>query len=488
MARSYHVSIQNPPANLQLNNSTVTVGFVQQGLLFALRTRTGGTFSSTQSGVYFFACDTWNRDLANANTNRFAGGGFNAFGGFALRYREGYAASWKVRDVNNPLTEPGLQQNTPQNNNGADPAIIARKTVESGFFNTGFTSINGLNRAGRADHGTRLRARFSGVPANVRVYVSAGVMGNANNTSAECTGIASTSTQAYTCSGTYQGETTPRLAAYGVSTDTNGANVAAGTVLVNPLSDGLLGLGNSATSGVLYPAGAIQGLVEVPITSGAGAFAWEVFNEDPSVVDTASFLVVFAFRQANNPGVGTVSVNGSFAPISTVNTMSATAPIPRFQDTSTATAGPSLNTCVTDLLFPFVTNQGGFDTGVALANTSQDPFGTTPQSGTCTVYYYGKSSGGGAAPAPQTTTSALNGGDTAVFTLSSGGTNGLQSTPGFQGYLIATCNFRYAHGFAFISDVGAQKLAMGYIALVMDVQGTADSVNRTGIFGETLGQ
>jgi hypothetical protein len=38
--------------------------------------------------------------------------------------------------------------------------------------------------------------------------------------------------------------------------------------------------------------------------------------------------------------------------------------------------------------------------------------------------------------------------------LSSGGNYGIAATPGFQGYMIAQCAFQYAHGFAFISDVG----------------------------------
>ena len=32
---------------------------------------------------------------------------------------------------------------------------------------------------------------------------------------------------------------------------------------------------------------------------------------------------------------------------------------------------------------------------------------------------------------------------------------------------IAVCRFQYAHGFAFISDLGARNLAMGYLALVI---------------------
>jgi len=42
--------------------------------------------------------------------------------------------------------------------------------------------------------------------------------------------------------------------------------------------------------------------------------------------------------------------------------------------------------------------------------------------------------------------------------------------PGFQGYIIAVCNFQFAHGFAFISDLGARNLAMGYLALVLPNQ------------------
>jgi hypothetical protein len=43
---------------------------------------------------------------------------------------------------------------------------------------------------------------------------------------------------------------------------------------------------------------------------------------------------------------------------------------------------------------------------------------------------------------------------------------------GFRGYIIAQCRFQYAHGFAFVSDIGAHDIAMGYLALVLpDVDG-----------------
>jgi len=104
----------------------------------------------------------------------------------------------------------------------------------------------------------------------------------------------------------------------------------------------------------------------------------------------------------------------------------------------------------TRLIFPFVTNINGFDTGLAISNTTSDPFGTTPVAGTCTLNFFGS-----AAP-PAFTTPSIAAGTTYANLAST-------IAPGFQGYMIATCNFPFAHGFAFISDVGARNLAMGYL-------------------------
>jgi uncharacterized protein (TIGR03437 family) len=80
------------------------------------------------------------------------------------------------------------------------------------------------------------------------------------------------------------------------------------------------------------------------------------------------------------------------------------------------------------------------------------------------------------------TPNSFEAGDHAIWTLSTGGTVSVSSpgatagsfpktteaVPGFQGYVIAQAQFQMAHGYAFISDVGASKLAQGYLALVMD--------------------
>jgi hypothetical protein len=150
----------------------------------------------------------------------------------------------------------------------------------------------------------------------------------------------------------------------------------------------------------------------------------------------------------------------SYDPTSTVTTASTdgTAPIPRFADTSTATNIFTIVPCLTTLLFPFITNQSGFDTGIAISATATDPFGTTPQSGTCTLNWYGTSFTG-ATPTP-----TINSGTTFALLVSTTLNN---VTGGFEGYMIAVCRFQYAHGFAFISDLGARNLAMGYLALVI---------------------
>ena len=87
----------------------------------------------------------------------------------------------------------------------------------------------------------------------------------------------------------------------------------------------------------------------------------------------------------------------------------------------------------------------------------------------------------------------MHAGSELVFTLSNGGNLGVAATPGFQGYIIAQANFQYCHGFAFISDLGAQKLAEGYLAIQLDMPVVSVTtsgqigLSRTGVGGENKG-
>ena len=152
--------------------------------------------------------------------------------------------------------------------------------------------------------------------------------------------------------------------------------------------------------------------------------------------------------------------------------------------------------CQTTLLFPFVTNQSGFDTGIALANTSVDnlaaagykSFATAqPASAsgpalatTCNLFFYGPFAPTGlpaTAPYVADPMGALVAGTTHAFQLS-------MVAPGYQGYMIAVCPFNYAHAYAFLTNASAKStgVAEGYIAEVLTA-GDRAQTTASGDFG-----
>ena len=207
---------------------------------------------------------------------------------------------------------------------------------------------------------------------------------------------------------------------------------------------------------------AASGGAVTPDVNGNATAVYEVLQADisnPNEQLTIPFTVTFVSNPGSNiPAitVGTASqVGASFAPISNVSTPSDfTVPIPRFRDTSSAGNHFTIAKCATHLLFPFVTNQAGFDTGMAISNTSADPYSTSTQAGTCTLNFFGAN-----APAAVTTPNVAAG---TTYT-----TTALAVAPNFQGYVIADCQFQYGHGFAFVTRVGAVDVAMGYLALII---------------------
>jgi hypothetical protein len=437
-----------PSQSLPLNNPQQTVGFVSPGLSFSLR---NAASTATTSGVTFLQCVSNNADLSADNTKALQNGV-----ALVARFTEGFPSSFKRRNVA-PLSSTGgagtfSADNSPTPNNQDTPGGTCINCPAGLYFTeTGYyagatggnltTSTNGLNKAGLADHGTRLMLRFAGVPAGSQIFV--GVY--------DTTNAASTSKV--------------RL----VSTDANGAGAF------------------SAVSATSTAAANPSPLAPVTLTGGAGIAVYEVMNSDPLAGENIDVPVVVAFTSntaTNTPGLGTATITGSFAPLSTVVTQSSSAPLPRFADVPKTNTAITINACSTNLLFPFVTNQAGFDSGIAIANTSLDPFGTKTQQGACIINYYGTTTGGGAAPAAATSPVVAAGAEL-IFLISSGG-GGVAATPGFQGYIIAQCAFQYAHGFAFISDIAGTKVAEGYLALVMD--STASTVPRSKTASEPLGQ
>jgi hypothetical protein len=173
---------------------------------------------------------------------------------------------------------------------------------------------------------------------------------------------------------------------------------------------------------------------------------------------------------------GPMTVIAAYAPAAALLAGPASA-IPTFAVSSGTPLNVStISSCLTTLLFPFVSNTAAYETGIAISNTTTDNIGpkgasaATPISGTCSLWFY---SGLGTTPAavpsatgfqiPSLGAGTANGSTYAnILTTMSGATN-------FSGYAIAQCNFPEAHGFAFITDnnPGTSAFAQGYLAVVV---------------------
>jgi len=267
----------------------------------------------------------------------------------------------------------------------------------------------------------------------------------------------------------------------GVTLSVSNASVAPSTAAAAyvPGAD-ITGTGGSFTT-------AAPALVEANVTGGVWYATWEVTADNLNTIDDLVFNVLVNFKA--NPGAGIpgltstatpTTLTGSFAPTSTDLLASPTDVIPRFQATN-LTASPlfTIMPCITNLLFPYVTNMAGFDTGLAIVNTSADVFGTSTQTGTCTLNFFGTPT------VAAFTTPAVDPGTVYAQVLENVG------AAGFQGYIIAQCNFQYGHGLAFIVNpggVGTQYLALVIPNLTSGLRPPDPFPNAGAGTGEQLGE
>ena len=229
------------------------------------------------------------------------------------------------------------------------------------------------------------------------------------------------------------------------------------------------GLGGSVASGST----SVGPMVPVTLDGGIGQVVYEVLSHTPLKVEDCHVPVRFGAdtgRVAN----ARAKITAGFVPRSTVRSASSEAPIPRFVPPSSLDeTRADLAACGTTLLFPFVSNQGGFDTGVVITHGSLRSLSGTQaaQAGSCQLHYYGSTAVGEELLLVQHST-PLNPGQQLVFTVSGGNpVQNILGTEQYQGYLIAVCGYPGARGYAFISDgFGAiPDLGMGYIAPVVPV-------------------
>ncbi len=342
-----------------------------------------------------------------------------------ITFSKGFAASFKVQNVSGV---PGVldPQDVPGDIYLAFPPGLAG--VETGFYNPAFTAAVGGEGAGVADYGTRLRIIFAGIQAGVTVWVPNNVAYDDGSIHIANAGLTEIDNDGPIDQGLYAQ----------LITSENGPYTAA--------------VANSAAP---FPTGWDSITVS---STGTGEADYEVLSVKNAALQenlAIPFYISYTANPgANSPGLGTATVGGSFAPVSTDTSASATDTIPRFADTSVATNAWSVVKCASHLLFPFVTNQAGYDTGLAIANTSMDEYGTSTQTGTCTFNFFG-----------QTAPAAFTGPTVAPGTVYTNLASAL--APGFQGYIIVDCQFQYSHGFAFITQSATFLGTEGYLALII---------------------
>ncbi len=463
-----------------VQQNSQTLAFVQQGLLV----------SSTNASLV--QCNNLNVGGIGGIGGNFPASSKVGAPVFAVKLTEGYAASFKrktaaflpsvITDVNDANNTSPLPQNVPGFNYNSE---------------SGFEPAAGF---GAATQGDRFLLVFNNVPTGVNLWVPQYVALTINGTGVPGSPVPGNGAPVNPGAGGWTGGWLELVAS---SSDLNGNitsvaptstaafnNTGFGTAAnpffaVSPFS----GPG-STVGGVTYAAGPFLNAVALSGTGSVFTAVYEVANADPFAPEAANIPIGVSFvsnTAQSIPAAGQSTVTASFAPLSTDMVASATDSIPRWCNRSTATNAFKINVCTCDLLFPFITNSAGFDTGIAIANTTLDPYGTTPQQGTITLNFYG-SLPGTPAPAPITpqVSASVAAGTELIFTLSSGGDHGITSEVGFTGYMIAIAQFQFCHGFAFISDLGAQKLAEGYLAIQLDAYG-GSGLNRTGILGEVQG-
>jgi len=497
-----------------INNSQQIVALVQRGLISV-----NSGANAFVSNLGFLQCNTENGPLFNGTSSGVIGtikngAGLGGFGGLAftgsntpiVRFQEGFNTAWKTKNISFLQTTNGTSTagngslstggyvyagtvNYPPDNAQNVPG--ANYNTESGFEWNSSTPVpaptnppnstssqtvqsqgvplssatTGISNAGSANQGTRLALSFSNVPTGSSIFVAPVLF------------LYRQSATSSTCSPSFPGSACATVAG-GVSgvmvlttTDANGAGAFSPPTLAStPTSTAVVQVSNNLA-------------------------VYEVLFSDPNSLEQVDIPVVVAYvsNLTANPPVGLPvtgqisQVAGGFAPFYTTSAArqpSSTLPVPRFIPGNTPLNLFSVVKCACDILFPFVASVGGFDTGIAISNTSLDPgatfgFGATPQQGAVQFWFYGVGANGGAPPA-SVTSNIVPAGQVLTYVLSNGGgsigTNpnfpSSAAVPGFTGYVIAQAGFQWCHGFAFIQPVGggptASGVSEGYLGIIID--------------------
>jgi hypothetical protein len=402
-----------------------------------------------------------------------------------IRFTEGFDEAWKVQGwaqiQANSLVNITGGGNYGAYDEGFDvPSTYIRQNVPGAIYHTesGFSAPGGTGFAGPAGQNPPVGTGFQIPPTGLNQTIS-------NSTGVATAGVATNGTRLQIVFNNIPtGVTlyTPEV----VYLTRKGTNVVTGIAIRNSATDPRQGAFVSPSSPSPTDWQAI----------GTNRLAvYEMFYVDYTAEEDMTVPIGIATNLSQLPQSITTAttVSGGLAPIGTpllaLFSSDSNGRLPRFVE-DVQQAGSTLFTlekCNCNLLFPFVSNASGFDTGIAIANTSLSPtdptyIQTLPQSGPVQFWYFA----GGSMVRTECTNAANKGvcpgttfvpaGGVMTFTAYHGSnTWGLNGAPsGFTGYMIAKTGFQYCHGFAYFSDLnravipGVYGTSVGYLALVMD--------------------
>lgn len=202
----------------------------------------------------------------------------------------------------------------PQNTASFASFIASGATFTSTRVTEGYASSFGPKSDPQnlnADTGTRILVQYSGFPAGARIFVPTVVAGS------DATQPTAGGDLGLTVSGGKYtpGSSSSLLLSLVPYTDANGAG---GRPIYLP------GISGSGTV-------SFDSMSEVTLTNGSGIAVYEVVDANSSIQESAQFPTFLSIAPSGNGTSTTTSENVSLGPVSTVQTATATNPIPRFQ-------------------------------------------------------------------------------------------------------------------------------------------------------------
>jgi len=229
----------------------------------------------------------------------------------------------------------------------------------------------------------------------------------------------------------------------------------------------LLSAGTSAT--VLSPSSSVRNVT---------VYYQLDLGTDLTAVDSIEILPSVYFA-AGAPDLSvTAGISAALAPSGTATVNTSGVLFQRFGGASVNAAGSGNwltfgGSCGCTLLFPYVTDASGYDTGIAVANTSKKitgtVFGSDETSGPLTLRFFNAADGTVTTQCTNTSSpgtcpgnvSLAPGATFAHVVSQNNATWGLKSVANFTGYVAVTGNFNFCHGFGYISAAGAGPLTPG---------------------------